>query len=377
LFGRLTALRRSFGAVRLLVLVLTVAAGAAFFAADAWAAVPSNLNPPQIIGNFQQGETLTSNTGDWLNSPTSYSYQWQRCTGQGSGQGTGCSDIASAQTAVYTLASSDLGSWVGVTVTASNADGSASSSSLVGQVTMAPVTNLSLPLVSGTPQQGETLSATSGNWSGQGPITYAYRWQHANPEYFNTIWEDSPTGYWRLGEHTPATMAEDSHGSDTGKYNGLGGITLGEGGAIFADPSTSIRLDGASGYVSVPDSNNFHLGDTFSLEAWVKLSGLGSGTQTIISKGTNGFALRVSSAGAVILSKQDVQDLAVTANGVVTTNTWYHILAVKNGTVNPVAIYVNGTAQSLVTDNRAAIQDTTTQMTFGRAANAAGKSFPG
>jgi RHS repeat-associated protein len=370
--------RRALVAARLVVLALLALVAAAFFAAGAQAAVPSILNPPAVTsssssGNFQVGDTLTSTTGDWLNSPTSYAYQWERCTGQG----TGCSNITSATTAVYTLTSSDLGQWVRVTVTASNADGSASSSSLSAQVTTAPVTNLSPPIVTGTPQQGETLSATSGNWSGQGPITFAYRWQHANPEYFNTIWQDSPTGYWRLGESTGATTAEDSHGSDTGKYNGTGGITFGQAGAIFADPNTSILLDG-SAYVSVPDSNNFHLGDTFSLEAWVKFTTLATlQPQTIISKGTNGFALRVNSAGALIFSKQDVQDLGVTANGVVTTDTWYHIVAVKNGTANPVAIYVNGTAQSLVTDNRAAIQDTTTQMTFGRTANASGEYLKG
>jgi hypothetical protein len=37
--------------------------------------------------------------------------------------------------------------------------------------------NTSVPTVSGTPQQGQTLTATTGSWSGSTPITYSYQWQ--------------------------------------------------------------------------------------------------------------------------------------------------------------------------------------------------------
>ena len=36
------------------------------------------------------------------------------------------------------------------------------------------------PTVSGTARQGQTLTASSGSWSGTLPITYAYLWQLCN-----------------------------------------------------------------------------------------------------------------------------------------------------------------------------------------------------
>jgi hypothetical protein len=40
--------------------------------------------------------------------------------------------------------------------------------------------NTSLPTISGTAKQGQTLTATNGHWSGTTPLTYAYQWQRCN-----------------------------------------------------------------------------------------------------------------------------------------------------------------------------------------------------
>jgi RHS repeat-associated protein len=42
---------------------------------------PVNTTIPAVTGTAQVGSTLTTSTGSWLNSPTSYGYQWQRCQG--------------------------------------------------------------------------------------------------------------------------------------------------------------------------------------------------------------------------------------------------------------------------------------------------------
>jgi len=45
-----------------------------------------------------------------------------------------------------------------------------------GGPTLGPV-NLVAPVISGTAERGETLSSTTGTWSGVGTITYAYQWK--------------------------------------------------------------------------------------------------------------------------------------------------------------------------------------------------------
>lgn len=88
-------------------------------------APPWNVDPPQIAGLANLGETLAATTGNWTDSPSSYSYQWQRCDASGSN----CADIVGGQGSganypTFLLTSFDLGSTLRVRVTATNAYGS-------------------------------------------------------------------------------------------------------------------------------------------------------------------------------------------------------------------------------------------------------------
>ena len=78
-----------------LVLGLFVVSGVV--AASALAAAPQNQTAPSSDGKAQVDQPLTADRGEWSGSPTTYTYQWQRCDNDGSSWG----DISGATTTKY------------------------------------------------------------------------------------------------------------------------------------------------------------------------------------------------------------------------------------------------------------------------------------
>ena len=117
--------------------------------------VPANTALPAISGNARQGQTLSTTKGSWNGAPTSYAYQWERCNAAGAS----CADISGAAGSSYVLAASDIGSTLRIGVTATNSTGSATTNSVpTALVVPPPPANTVLPLVSGTPKQGQRLT---------------------------------------------------------------------------------------------------------------------------------------------------------------------------------------------------------------------------
>ena len=159
------------GGTLALVIGLGVLAGAGVAASSA---KPVNTSPPKIKGTPKEGEKLTKDIGEWTNNPTGYDGFWMRCDQNG----TGCSDIKGGNNATYTLASADVGHTIRLRVEATNADGTTSATSVPTAVVTASnpfPTNSSPPTISGTPQEGKTLSGDRGNWSGK-PTDYNLYW---------------------------------------------------------------------------------------------------------------------------------------------------------------------------------------------------------
>ena len=69
---------------------------------------------------------MTADHGQWTGSPTSYSYQYQRCDKNGGS----CAGISGADRRLYDLRGADVGHTLRVRVTAKNADGSGSYTSV-------------------------------------------------------------------------------------------------------------------------------------------------------------------------------------------------------------------------------------------------------
>jgi hypothetical protein len=154
---------------------------------------PVNLTLPSISGAAVQGKSATADPGRWSGPARTYSFQWQRCD---SGGAT-CSAIAAATKKTYLVVAADVGKRLRVTVVATNKNGSAaatsgatavvtgiapttSTSTATTTTSSVPPSNTAPPTISGTPQQGQTLTAAPGSWSGTAPLSYAYQWKRCD-----------------------------------------------------------------------------------------------------------------------------------------------------------------------------------------------------
>ncbi len=171
------------------LLIVVVAAGV--FASAANAAPPENTAPPSVSGAAREGSTLTATRGSWTNSPTAFTFKWQRC----STDGVGCIDIASASTNRYTLATADVGRRVRVVVTATNADGRDLAPSGPTEVVASRngPRNTVRPRISGEPLVGEELEVANGVWTPT-PATFSYQWQRCDTDGQNCLNVAGATG---------------------------------------------------------------------------------------------------------------------------------------------------------------------------------------
>ena len=149
-------------------------------------AAPANTGEPRILGTPVVGTSLTATRGTWSGStPLSFSYRWRRCPQDGGApDASNCANISGATGSVYKVRSADAGLRLRVRVTATNSDGSDTAASnptdIVRRAASNRPLNASPPTISGTPEVGQSFTASAGSWSGAQPITFAYRWRRCD-----------------------------------------------------------------------------------------------------------------------------------------------------------------------------------------------------
>jgi uncharacterized protein YukE len=142
------------------------------------ALLPTNTTLPSVSGLLQDGGLLSALTGSWSGTgPLSYSYQWESCNAAGGA----CQNIAEAGASTLNVIAGEVGSTLRVVITASNSAGSTSATSEASGLVKALLpSNTALPSISGLLQDGSSLTAAKGSWSGTSPLSYTYQWELCN-----------------------------------------------------------------------------------------------------------------------------------------------------------------------------------------------------
>ncbi|GHF66160.1 hypothetical protein GCM10010218_54560 [Streptomyces mashuensis] len=114
----------------------------------------------------------------------------------------------------------------------------------------------------GTGRVTETTDDKGGTWKVSAPVHSS-----GSAAYADTVRSSGPVGYWRFGDRSGATAANDINGGADGAYRD--GVTLGAVGAFSDGDDSSATLDGSTGAVEVPTDPLKGAG-SLSVELWFR-----------------------------------------------------------------------------------------------------------
>jgi hypothetical protein len=128
-----------------------------------------NLTPPTITGTAKSGQALTAVPGTWSAAGPAFGYQWLA-------DGT---PIAGATAATLTPGAAQVGKRLSVRVSATLTGYKPGAAESAKTDPVQPLDQFVLgaaPAVSGSAQEGQTLTAGTGTWTPT-PTTFLYRWR--------------------------------------------------------------------------------------------------------------------------------------------------------------------------------------------------------
>ena len=383
---------------------------------------PVNTALPVVSGSFTPGQTVSTTNGTWQNGVSSYAYQWRRCDSAGAN----CADISGATAQTYAVQAADMTFTLRAVVTATNASGSTSATSVASPVVSsnAPAV-VSVPALGGFVDVGQTITTDEGRWASGLSFTNAVQWQRcdadgstcadisgatgasyavvaddlgkgirakvtstnsvgstvaysalaSNGDYWSAVKASAPVAWYHLDETSGATAADSAGSAHTHNasypYNFNG---YGKEGAPNGHTDGSVTNDAGAGPITVPYSADLN-SDQFSVEAWVRPTGAGAGDPTafgpiVTQAGCTGYQLSVETP-----SNSDSRFTFEVPNGggpgVFATSAkkiemgqWYLVAGTFDGTT--VRLYVNGTLAASTTFSGTFTPNTTADTHIGR-----------
>jgi hypothetical protein len=204
-------------------------------------AAPANVIAPTISGTAKVYQTLTAHKGSWTGSPFPiYTYQWKA-------NGT---NIGGATARAYILTPTEIGKTITVAVTATNSQGTASATSAATAAVadLAPPVNTVAPVISGSLSVGSVLTASTGTWTGDPTITYAYQWTDDHGNISGATSSTYTIGSGEVGLNIGVTVtATNPKASVSANASTVGPVTSGGGGYVpamkFNDNRNSMYLE--------------------------------------------------------------------------------------------------------------------------------------
>ena len=135
---------------------------------------PFNTALPTVSGTVRIGSTQTVTSGTWSNTPTAYSYQWQK-----SADGISWIDLSGETASTYVPTFDIANLRIRVSVGAGNAVDTATVTSATISSLLPPQAT-AIPAFTGTKTVGQTLTTSSpGTWPGTSD-GYVYQWQRSS-----------------------------------------------------------------------------------------------------------------------------------------------------------------------------------------------------
>jgi hypothetical protein len=311
-------------------------------------AIPVNTAPPVVSGSAQEGQTLATSNGTWTGAGINYSYQWQRCDSSGNG----CTNISGATASSYVLQAVDIGSRLRSVVKATNTAGNTSASSAAAAVVLPlPPVAVVNPQISGTAQEGNTLTTDNGQFSSSTSLTYAYQWQLS---VNGTTWANAAGA---------TSSSYNLTAAEIGKFLRVIVTAQNAGGSTAATSSaTSAVLPAAPANTVLPVvSGSAAEGQTLSASqgSWSHSptsysyqwqSNSGSGFQNVTGATSSSYLLQVADIGATFR----VRVTATNAGGSASASSAATVAVLPQGPVATGTPTVTGQArdgQTLSTDN--------------------------
>ena len=215
--------------------------------------------------------------------------------------------------------------------------------------TFATVTSTTVP--AGTTSLADTgLAANTAYWYRVRAVNAAGSSANSTPatattkpapaSYAADVISDAPVSYWRLGE-TSGTSAADQRAANTGTY--LGAPALGSGSLLAADTTNkAVSFDGTNDAVDVLDSNSLDLTSGVTLEAWIKPNLLPAAGQfaSVVTK-AEAYSLQFNGPRLEFTVMQNgLRKRLQAASGAIVTGQTYHVVATYDGTTQ--RLYLNG-----------------------------------